>query len=106
MIRNTVDAIRAARMNKPTRPQLQRRPIPHGGGRQMQPENITRLFAASDTLTLYRQLRRSLAAVNSMMKALVDSEDRHGRLQVIAGQLQTAREVVKRWIETEEALTR
>lgn len=77
---------------------------PQGHSQQPGSKNIARLIETADTLSLYCELRRALGAVDSMMTGMLTSTDRHGRLQVIAGQLQTAREVAKRWIEAEEVL--
>lgn len=67
-------------------------------------QDVAQLFATADTLSLYRELQLSLSAVDSMMRGMIETGDRHGRLIVMSGQLQAARDTVQRWLKADEAL--
>lgn len=55
-----------------------------------------------DTLSRWVELRRELAAVDSMMHGFPEAPDRHGRLRVIIEALIRAQGAAMRCLEAEE----
>jgi len=58
-----------------------------------------------DTLTIYIQLRRELASVNSLMSGVLESEARAGRMRLMVEQLDRAQLIARQFLVAEEALS-
>ena len=83
------------------------RPRDAAGGAAMKPSAKIRAKVdvakpPLDTLSRYVELRRELAAVDSMMHGFPEAPDRHGRLRVIIEALIRAQGAAMRYLEAEE----